>query len=219
MFSRWRVQLKISGNMSYISHLDLLSALQRALRRAGLPMRYSEGFNPHMCISFGPAHAVGVAEDCLYCDIDFASEPPNAWQELLGDFSPAGLSLVQARKINDKSKSLMASINLAVYELIFEPQKEALKGALAEGVQRFLSADSFVIERVSPKGKKIIDIRPSVTSIELIGSWSLCVAIRLGVAGTPKPQELAQAIAPSFSLLVVRRTGLFIEDDQGRHLP
>jgi radical SAM-linked protein len=218
MFSKWRVRLKIEGRIAYISHLDLISALQRALRRADLPMRYSEGFNPHMIMAFGPAHAVGVIEDCQYCDLEFAFAPPADWQKRLNHYLPDGISLVQAREIDDRCKSLTACINLAVYEFIFASiEGEPLD--LRPGVEAFLAADTLPVERISPKGRKTVDIRPAVLNIDIKDDDRLLVCVRLGLSAIPKPQELALAIAPKNILVSVRRCGQFIEDEKGRYLP
>lgn len=218
MVSRWRMQLKIEGGIAYISHLDLISALQRALRRADLPMRYSEGFNPHMIMAFGPAHAVGVIEDCQYCDLEFAAVPPVDWIKSLNYYLPDGICLIQAREIDNNCKSLTACINLAIYEFIFAPvEGEPLD--LRPGVEAFLAVDSLPVERISPKGRKIVDIRPAVLNIDIEDDDRLLVCVRLGLSAIPKPQELAWAIVPKNILMSVRRCGQFIEDEKGRYLP
>lgn len=60
------------GRMSWFSHLDLQSTMQRALRRAGLPVRYSQGFNPHVNLSFATALPVGCQSRCEILDVELA---------------------------------------------------------------------------------------------------------------------------------------------------
>ena len=66
----WRIKFSIKGRLCYLSHLDMLTVWERALRRGNIPVLYSQGFNPHMLISFGPAHAVGVEGEGEYMDIE-----------------------------------------------------------------------------------------------------------------------------------------------------
>ena len=69
-----RVKFEKTGKLRYISHLDLLRTMQTALRRAKVDMEYSEGFNPHMKLSFASALSVGVTSDAEYMDLEL-SEP------------------------------------------------------------------------------------------------------------------------------------------------
>ncbi|MEG1500468.1 MAG: TIGR03936 family radical SAM-associated protein, partial [Clostridiales bacterium] len=115
--NRWRVKMSVEGPLAWLSHLDLLTALERAIRRADLPIRYSEGFNPHMIISWGPAHPVGLASLGEYLDLDFQDSPQDDWQQKLNQYLPMGLSIREARKIPFDMPSLMAAINIAVYQV------------------------------------------------------------------------------------------------------
>ena len=75
---RFLVQFRKVGTAAYISHLDLMRTMQRALRRTGLPIKYSNGFNPHIRLSFAVPLSVGViglrelmevpVEDCVTAD-------------------------------------------------------------------------------------------------------------------------------------------------------
>ncbi|MGI6360835.1 MAG: TIGR03936 family radical SAM-associated protein [Bacillota bacterium] len=211
VFSRWRVKLKISGSLVYVSHLDVLSAWERTLRRARLPMRFSSGFNPHMLISFGPAHAVGMQEDALYCDLDFSHQPPDNWPDLCNAVAPSGLQVLEAREIATDLQSLMSAINLVTYELDFTNDNFA--------IEKFLARESYVIERISPKKKKTVDLRPNVLEVRKIEEQKIALTVRLGNKISPKAGEIARAIAPQNTLKSLRRTGLFIENEQGRQLP
>ncbi|MBR6681766.1 MAG: TIGR03936 family radical SAM-associated protein, partial [Clostridia bacterium] len=64
-----RVKFEKTGKLQYISHLDLLRTMQTALRRAKVKMIYSEGFNPHMKITFALPLSIGTESLCEYMDI------------------------------------------------------------------------------------------------------------------------------------------------------
>ena len=67
---KMRIAIAKKAATQYVGHLDFGRALERALRRAKLPVAFSEGFNPHMKISFGPALSVGVASYAEYVDVE-----------------------------------------------------------------------------------------------------------------------------------------------------
>ena len=57
------------GSLSFIAHLDLVRTLTKSIARAGIPVRYSEGFNPHPRLSFSSAMSIGLESDCEFLDI------------------------------------------------------------------------------------------------------------------------------------------------------
>lgn len=65
-----RIALQKGEATKYVGHLDFGRAVERALRRAKLPVAYSIGFNPHMKLSFGPALGVGIASESEYIDVE-----------------------------------------------------------------------------------------------------------------------------------------------------
>lgn len=212
---RYRVRLAVRGRLAYLSHLDLLSAVERALRRSALPVRYSEGFNPHMIISWGPAHPVGIRGENEYFDLDFIGDPPADWVEKLNALLPKDLAVICAREVELTTQALMAAINRVHYTVgldgIAEEQLEA-------GIAGFMAEDSYIIKRNSPKGSKEVDIRPAVLSLAR-KEGNLLLECRIGEGASPKAQEIAAAVAPGAHILYIERSGLFIEDDKGRILP
>ncbi len=205
---KYRCRLAISGAMIWVSHLDLLSAMEKALRRSGLPIAYSQGFNPHMQISWGPAHPVGLASDSEYLDLTFKSPAPQDWQELLATALPEGLKLVSGREITMPTPALMAEINYAAYRLEFA---EGSAEQLAKAVAALHSADTCFIERHRPKGDKIVDIRPAIAALTQQGSAITC-EIDMAKGAAPKPQELAELLLPG-SQAAAFRLGMYIKRD------
>ena len=102
----------------YIAHLDLARVYERSLRRAGIRVAYSEGFNPHPKISFGSALAVGVEGEQEYVDIELEEEQDI--QEILGRLQeqlPKGIRLIEGQVITQGAKALMAVLNAASYRI------------------------------------------------------------------------------------------------------
>jgi radical SAM-linked protein len=75
---RVRVQFSKNGEMKYIGHLDVMRYFQKAIRRAELPAAYSDGFSPHMIMSFAAPLGVGITSDSEYFDLDLTEPMPSA---------------------------------------------------------------------------------------------------------------------------------------------
>jgi radical SAM-linked protein len=92
-----RVKYRKGEEVKFISHRDLMRAFQRALRRTGLPVAYSQGFNPHMKISWGNALKVGAVSDGEAAEVQFEGWiKPNELKELLNRQLPKGLEILEA---------------------------------------------------------------------------------------------------------------------------
>jgi radical SAM-linked protein len=202
---KYRCKLSVSGPMIWLSHLDLLGAMEKSLRRSGLPLAYSYGYNPHMQISWGPAHPVGLASDSEYLDLVFKQIPEGDWQARLQEALPRGLCLNSAAEIAMDTKALMAAINYLKYELVFDfPDEETLDRRIEE-----LSASpACLINRYSKKGDKTVDIRPALSQIRREGR-SVFYEVYLDQGAAPKPTEIATLLLPGIPAQAFRR-GMFV---------
>ena len=72
-----RIKFAKTGCMKYVGHLDIMRFFQKAIRRSQLPIRYSEGFNPHQIMSFAAPLGVGLTSEGEYLDIDLKEEVPS----------------------------------------------------------------------------------------------------------------------------------------------
>ena len=210
---KYRLCLAVKGTMAWLSHLDLLCAVERSLRRSGLPVAYSQGFNPHMQISWGPAHPVGLYSEGEYLDIIVTQQPGKEWEDVLAKSLPAGLQLVEAKEVELSEPALMSSVNFARYMLEFSDVDET---ALAEAIARLLAAPSCFIERHTSKGSKTVDIRPSICSMEQKGQ-GVFYELRLDNGAAIKPTELSMLLAGKYAKGL--RLGLFIDDGKERRRP
>ena len=219
-----RMALAKSEATQYVGHLDFGRAVERALRRAKLPVAYSEGFNPHMKLSFGPALGVGIASDAEYIDIELAS-PVNTdeFKSWLSPQLPPGLAFVDARPVFSPS-SLAAALNLACYRAdvpVAETPDNAAKARAA--VEEFQAADSIEHVRHTPKGEKSVDLKNfMVGSISLeINPGSITVEfwLRMTSAGAVKPQEIISVLMSRFGFptgeTTFRRTALRCDTGSG----
>ena len=185
-FNRILLTFSKEGDASYLSHHDLMRLFERALRRAGLPVRMTQGFNPHPRMAILQALALGVEADREPVQIDF--QPPVAPDEVvhrLGAQLPKGIRLRAAQELPPGVKPLVTS-------LAYEAELPA--GAAAEAdIERFLARDAVVVERISPKRRRTLDLRPALVSMTLEGR-RLRFELRVGAECTPKPTEVVAAL-------------------------
>lgn len=200
-----RLRLTKKGPARFMSHLDFIRAVERAVRRAGLPVALTEGFHPHPRMSFSPALPVGVESECELVDVELR-ETPGADQvkEKLELSLPAGLRLMWCAVLPFGEPSLSSVIRAASYEMAFEcGDGAACRDAVEAAVEGFIQADSVPIVRTTPKGTREFNIRPLIYDLGLrwrngaAHVWMLAAA---GPLGHVRPDDVAREIA--------RRAGL-----------
>ncbi|MEG1996824.1 MAG: TIGR03960 family B12-binding radical SAM protein [Clostridiales bacterium] len=203
--TRMRCRLGIQSPFTWHSHLELLSAMEKSLRRAKLPLAFSQGFNPHILLSWGPAHPVGVWGNQEYFDIYFCREPDRFWLQQLNATLPEGLTILEAAGVEMSKPALMAWLNFAAYRLPL-PQKYDLQ-QLNQAIADFMAKQQYPVVRHSPKGNKTVDIRPSLLSLST-QDHQLSFTLRLDQGAAAKAQELAKNLIPGWQIGAVERTML-----------
>ena len=215
----------------FLSHLDLMMAMERAFRRAGLPLAFSEGFNPHPRISYASALAVGVTSEGEYLDLQLREElPPETVLERVNQVLPRGLRVKAVVPVVKRKQSLMAVINLARYRVEVpiiqgydrEIGKEHLPSeAIDEAIAQAMALPVYLVQRQGKKGKREVNIRPGIR--ELTGQIRgqkliLEMAVQTGSSGNVKPEEVVNMVRagipwPLGENLRIHRLGLYIYVD------
>ena len=182
------------GRMSWFSHLDLQSTMQRALRRADLPVRYSQGYNPHVNLAFATALSVGAQSRCELMDV-----------ELEEAVAPEAFS---------RAPALTARMAEAGYE-VRVPGLD-----LRAKVEAFLASGEVIVEKRSKKGVKPVNIRPMVHALacEWDGENSkLTMILEQTNANSLKAELLLQALGAGERYACLR-TGLYAQGAQGERV-
>ncbi|ATW25486.1 TIGR03936 family radical SAM-associated protein [Candidatus Formimonas warabiya] len=210
---------EVTGRIRFLSHLDLLKVLERALRRADLPVAFSQGFNPHPKIAFGSARAVGLASECEYFDVELDRYvPPADFRQRLQEQCPCGLVIKETREISPASPPLMAVINCASYRVMVQSPFPFTQEELDQKMDRLFDKKEIVVERVSPKGRKTYDIRPGIFSLtaQALPEGALFhMDVAVGNEGNVRPGEVITALALEGEMGAITRTGLFIRNVGG----
>ena len=152
---RIRVEFSKTGGLKYLSHLELVSVLHRAIRRAEFPLEYSKGFHPSPKMSFGPPLGVGIAGLGEYFDMEIV--PPFDLvknMSKLNSLLPQGISIENMSAIPAEAESLSSFITRYEYEI---------KGGDVSCLQSFLSRKEVNIKR----GKDTVNLRSLVEEARL----------------------------------------------------
>ena len=162
-----RIKFSKEGYLKFIGHLDTMRYFQKALRRAKLPMAYSEGFSPHIIMSFASPLGVGITSSGEYFDVQFTKEvPTNEIQERLNETMVEGIQVLCARKVEDtKANNAMSLVEAADYQLIFRPGREP-KGEWAKAIPAFLAQHEILVTKKTKRGAKTVDLRPLIYEMQ-----------------------------------------------------
>lgn len=200
------------GRMSWFSHLDLQNTMQRALRRAKLPVAYSQGFNPHVLTSFATALSVGCQSRGEVMEVEMAGEiSPEEFAEKLNACLPDGLKVRRCAPVPDSAPALMAKVAEAGYD-ITAPNTD-----LTQAVEAFLKAEEVMVEKRSKTKTRLVNIRPMVHEITCAfdGKDSrLSMVLEQTNANALKVELVMQALAPEQEFRFVR-TALYAAGSDG----
>ena len=159
---KYRVHFVKQDYARYLGHLDILRVFERAFRRAGIKLAYSEGFNPRPKFSFGPALSLGHASDAEYFDVTVIGTDTAGFSDDLNNSLPDGMSVIQVKEITENAPALTKSINTFDYQI-------NLLGHLVDNdmINGLLTSSSIVVNRTSKGKERQINIRPYVDGIHV----------------------------------------------------
>ena len=164
---RLRLRHARRERLRFSSHRDFQRALERALRRAEVPMAYSAGFSPHPRISYAGAAPTGAASEAEYVEIAVTARClPAALRAALDSALPPGLDVLEVVEVPlHGAVPLTDLLEAGEWELV-------LPGVPVEAARRavaaLLAAPSAVVERVTTKGRRALDVRAAVLRLELV---------------------------------------------------
>lgn len=218
--TRFRLRYAKGAALRFVSHLDLLRVWERALRRSGLPMAVSQGFRPHMKVSFGPPLPVGYTSRAEYFDLEFARPPAADLLETLNPLLPEGLVLVGWRPVLYRTDSLMSVLDRADYRVRLDGAFHTESGLdpttsrirIREAIARLDGAPSLVVRRRGKGGDREIDIRPSIAEFApLADGPGFDCTIRFLPGSQGRPEEILSWILPEADarLAALERIGLW----------
>lgn len=220
---RLRINYSKAGRLRYLSHLEVVRAMERSIRRAQLPYAITRGFSPHMKIAFGPALPVGTAGMDEYLDVWTTSYIPV--KEVLARLVPAvsiDLPVIAAGYVDQKATSLAAALTIGRYEV--QVNTEHSLETVTAALDSLMRCGSVEVQR---KGKvKTLDLNtmiaevPKVTRCAIMDSDVLCIAFatRATDQGSLRPEVFLNAAFTEIDAIEISglvRVGQFVETREG----
>ncbi len=216
MLSPVRMFFHKDGPSRYMSHLDLTRCMTRCIRRAGLPIWYTEGFNPHAYMTFALPLSLGAAGYYEIMDIRFVEDMPlETAVERLNAALPEGITVWKAAEPVRKPTAIVS----ARWEISLEADGLSAQ-ELAEKLHAFLSMSEIMVEKKT-KAKKLttFDVKPQILewSISVGDSTELMLLLPAGCINNINPSIVLKAFESSLgqeiSHTFIRRTEVL--DDEG----
>jgi radical SAM-linked protein len=201
--NRIRFRFSCGKEVRYLSHLDLLRLLQRAMRRAGLPLAYSRGFSPRIRLSLAAPLPVGVTASKEYGEV-FLVEPltPASFRRRLSAQLPKGLLLTGVVVIPAGVPPLASVVNAALYTARWKSSRPAPAASLLQkALDKLLAQPAIMIRRFGKSGKMSKqDIRPYIYSAALLPSpggegLQLRLLLQVGSQGGLSPSRFLEQLA------------------------
>ena len=219
MPEKLRMRFSKTGRAVWLSHLDLMRTMQRAFLRAGYPLKYSEGFNPHAQISILLPLSVGVASVCelmdfqLKEDVDVSEIPAR-----LTAVMPEGITVEEAYPMETKAKYLKW---LRVSGRLEYDDRDLME--MADGLTSFYSASEIVITRKTKRGEGQMDIVPAIRELSFSANLERkCVTLEAVISAqepTLNPdhliaalRQLSPSLAPDFAAFT--RQQVYLENGE-----
>ncbi|MFC1901755.1 TIGR03936 family radical SAM-associated protein [Chloroflexota bacterium] len=211
---RLRIRFGRREEVKFISHLDIMRLWQRALNRAGVPMAYSEGFNPHPRMSLAAPLALGVTSEAELMDIVLEKwASPHAFTEAVSRQLPPGIEIRQVHNIPVILPSLQSLVRHAEYQVELETEKgrEDIESAVAN----LLATRELPWQHQRDTGPRHYDLRALINDLWLAdwrqGYVAIGMKLRCDSNGSGRPEQVAAALGFEQYPKSIHRTKLILE--------
>jgi radical SAM-linked protein len=212
---RYRVTFAKTIEMRYTSHLDLQRTWDRLLRRAEVPLLFTQGYHPRPRFNLAAALPLGFIGDAEILELYLVEHlAPDALIALLAAAAPPGMRFDGAVEVDVRAKAVQTEIAAAEYEVALSTETDA--GVLPGRIEALLAAESVERER---RGKTY-DLRPLVEELTLDDGTEaatsapiLRMRLRHRDGATGRPDEVLLALGMDPLTVLVRRTRLVLESD------
>ncbi len=160
-----------TGRAAYLSHLDMQRTLQRALRRADMPLLYSQGFNPHPLMAFAGALSTGFESEREWFDVRLdGAVSPRAFEARLNEVLPEGMAVSHAMEAPDDLSTLTGHLAAARYTLWVRPEKAFSAAEVGSALNKLLHSSELMVQKRTKSGAMVPqNIRPQLYEARLTG--------------------------------------------------
>jgi radical SAM-linked protein len=210
---RLRLKFNRGEELKFLSHLDLMRLWERVLRRAGLPLAYSEGFTPHPHIALAAPLLVGVTSEAELMDVSLSRwVSPQSFAAQVEKQMPTGIKLLEVWPVGPGVPSLQSQVKFVEYTVKLETEKDSkeVESALAG----FLVLKELPWHHNRDTGARYYDLRALVDDLMLVGcEGGVCVInmrLRCDEKGAGRPEQVTKALGFAERPKSIHRTNLVL---------
>ncbi|HBA48502.1 MAG TPA: Fe-S oxidoreductase [Lachnospiraceae bacterium] len=188
-----RIKFKKYGPIRFIGHLDVMRFFQKAIRRAGIDVAYSQGFSPHQIMAFAAPLGVGLTSNGEYMDIEVHSIIScQDVKERLNQVSVPGIEVTTVKVLPDNAENAMASVAAASYTVRFREGKVP-ETDIETLLPHFLAKERIVITKETKKGSREVDLKQGLYFLSC-ENGVLSMLVDASSGGNIKPVQVVEAI-------------------------
>lgn len=228
-----RVVFNKRNYLKYIGHLDVLRLFQRAFNRADLPIKYSEGFNPHPKFSIASPLSLGIESEEEYMDVELTEKISiKEFIDTINKVLPSDVQVVRCKYL-DVVDSVAAIIAWGFYEINFDIEMEKTTEEIQSEINGFMKKEEILITRLKKKGKHKVekeeDVKDSIGNVVIKDVYKNNITIdallRSGNNGNLKATDFMESLNRETNLNVdidsinIKRLAVYAEKDNNIYKP
>ncbi len=211
---RLRVKFSRGEEVKFISHLDIMRLWQRALNRAGIPLAYSEGFNPHPRMSLAAPLALGVTSEAELMDIVISRQSsPHAFLAAVSRQLPPGIDIDHVLEIPLAMPSLQSQVRFAEYRVEIPTTKK--RGETEAAIDELMAKKELPWQHRRDTGLRHYDLRALIDELKLVDIDHECctlgMKLRCDSNGSGRPEQVAAALSFEEYPKSIHRTRLILK--------
>ncbi|HCD43764.1 MAG TPA: Fe-S oxidoreductase [Lachnoclostridium sp.] len=189
-----RIKFSKQGPVKFVGHLDVMRYFQKAVRRAGIDIKYSEGFSPHQIMSFAAPLGVGLTSNGEYMDIEVNSmEDCKTMMSQLNEAMADGIQITECHILDERAKNAMSLVASADYTLTFrEGKQQEDLDSFFNGLSEFMEQDHILITKKTKKGEREVDLKDFIYELSVQGE-TIFMKLSAGSADNLKPELVMEA--------------------------
>ncbi|MCR5665790.1 MAG: TIGR03936 family radical SAM-associated protein [Eubacterium sp.] len=226
-----RIKFTRHGAVKFLGHLDLMRYFQKAIRRADIDIKYSEGFSPHQIMSFAAPIGVGIESCGEYFDIEVNSTTSTSEAlKALNETMAEGITVTEYKQLPDKTPKAMAQVAAATYELYYKNKKDNpfTLQKLTESVDKeIMNVKEILVTKETKKSVREIDLKPFIYDFHLLerNGPAFSMMLSAGSIENIKPQLVLQylfdrlGITLDLNQIQIERQDVFFKSQKGKYLP
>ncbi|MBO5460594.1 MAG: DUF2344 domain-containing protein [Ruminococcus sp.] len=187
-----RIKFKKYGALRFIGHLDVMRFFQKALRRANIPVAFTQGFSPHMIMSFASPLGIGITSDGEYFDAELTeSISTEAALRQLNEVMVEGIEVTGFCQIAEEKKMTGMAI-VAAADYLVSVKEGALPANWKEQLNVFANQPEISIMKQTKRSERMVDIRPMIYQIS-VKENSIFMKLAAGSVENLKPDLVMEA--------------------------